>query len=120
MSRPGLWRAPGSWHFAPISDLHLFDTLVEKISDKLSVCSGLFKRALAQTCLLAWYQVPILGHYCGLVHGEGGAPVTVPLHHLRVTSHVLHHLRVTSHVLHQDAPLGSHQARSFEIIFGLS
>ena len=56
--------------------------------------SGFLKRALAQTCFRAWYQVRFLrrifGHSWGLVYGEGGAPGTVPLHNLRVTSHVLH------------------------------
>ena len=33
---------------------------------------------------------PIFGHSFGLVYGEGGAPRTVPLHNLRVTSHVIH------------------------------
>ena len=40
--------------------------------------SGFLKRALAQTCLRAWYQVrffrPIFGHSWGLVYGEGGRP----------------------------------------------
>ena len=62
--------------------------------------SGFLKRALAQTCFRVWYQVRFLrrifGHFWGLVYGEGGAPGTVPLHNLRVTSHVLH----------QEVPLG--------------
>ena len=69
--------------------------------------SGFLKRALAQTCLRAWYQVRFLrnifGHSWGLVYGEGGAPGTVPLHNLRVTSHVLH----------QEVPLGWYRARLF-------
>ena len=44
--------------------------------------SGFLKRALAQTCFRAWYQVQFLrrifGHSWGLVYGEGGAPGTVP------------------------------------------
>ena len=48
--------------------------------------SGFLKRALAQTCLRAWYQVrffrSIFGHSRGLAQGEGGAPGTVPLHDL--------------------------------------
>ena len=39
------------------------------------------------------------------MYGEGGAPGPVPLHNLRVTSHVLH----------QDVPLGSYQVRFFGI-----
>ena len=46
----------------------------------------------------------------GLVYGEGGAPGTVPLHNLRVTSHVLH----------QEVPLGWYRVRLFWIIFGHS
>ena len=65
-------------------------------------------------CLRAWYQVrffwSIFGHSRGLVQGEGGAPVTVPLHDLRVTSHVLH----------RDVPLGWYQVRLFWITFGHS
>ena len=45
----------------------------------------------------------IIGHSWGLVYGEGGAPGTVPLHSLRVTSHVLH----------QYAPLWWYQVRFF-------
>ena len=67
----------------------------------------ILKRALAQTCLRAWYQVRffgnIFGHSWGLVYGEGGAPGTVPLHNLRVTSHVLH----------QEVPLGWYRVRLF-------
>ena len=33
---------------------------------------------------------PILGYSWGLVYGAGGRPGTVPLHNLKVTSHVLH------------------------------
>ena len=49
---------------------------------------------------------PIFGHSWGLVHGEGGAPGTVPLRNLRVTSH-LHH---------RDMPLGWYQVCFFGII----
>ena len=35
----------------------------------------------------------ILGILWGLVYGEGGAPGTIPLHNLRVTSHVLTEMR---------------------------
>ena len=45
----------------------------------------------------------IFGHSWGLVYGEGGAPGTVPLHNLRVTSHVLH----------QKVPLGWYRVRLF-------
>ena len=45
----------------------------------------------------------IFGHSWGLVYGEGGAPGTVPLHNLRVTSHVLH----------QEVPLGWYRVRLF-------
>ena len=76
--------------------------------------SGFLKRTLAQTCLRAWYQVrflrPIFGHSWGLVYGEGSAPGTVPLHNLRVSSHVLH----------RDVPLGWYQVHFFWIIFEYS
>ena len=39
--------------------------------------------------------------FLGLVYGKGGAPGTVPLHNLRVTSHLLH----------QEAPLGWYRVR---------
>ena len=69
--------------------------------------SGFLKRALAQTCLRALYQASFFrsffGHSKGLVQGEGGAPGTVHLHDLRVTSHVLH----------RDVPLGWYQVRFF-------
>ena len=42
------------------------------------------------------------------MYGEGGAPGTVPLHNLRVTSHVLQ----------QDVPLGWYRVRFVCIIFG--
>ena len=45
----------------------------------------------------------IFGDSWGLVHGEGGAPGTVPLHNLRVTSHVLH----------QEVPLAWYRVRFF-------
>ena len=86
-----------SWHFFVVNVLCF------------SLVSGFVKRALVETCLEAWYQVRIceeilgiLGSW-GLVQGEGGALGTVPLHNLRVTSHVLH----------QDVPLGWHQAHFF-------
>ena len=47
--------------------------------------------------------VGVFGHCWGLVYGEGGDPGTVPLHNLRVTTHVLH----------QDVPLGWYQVRFF-------
>ena len=69
--------------------------------------SEFLKRALAQTCFRVWYQVRFLrrifGHSWGLVCGEGGTPGTVPLHNLRVTSHVLH----------QEVPLGWYRVRLF-------
>ena len=43
------------------------------------------------------------------MYGEGGAPGTVPLHNLRVTSHVLH----------QEMPLGWYRVRLFWIILGI-
>ena len=83
----------------------------------LILCAFLFpdhcKHRASQTCLGA--NVPsglvpstslfrnIFGHSWGLVCGEGGAPGTVPLHNLRVTSHVLH----------QEVPLGWYRARLF-------
>ena len=71
---------------------------------------------VSQTCLGA--NVPsglvpntffrlIFGHSWGLEYGEGGAPGPVPLHNLRVTSHVLH----------WDVPLGWYQMPSFWITF---
>ena len=76
-------------------------------NDVLDRVSGFLKRALAQTCFRVWYQVRFLrrifGHSWGFVYGEGGAPGTVPLHNLRVTSHVLH----------QEAPLGWYRVRLF-------
>ena len=79
-----------------------------------TIQSGFLKRALAQTCFRVWYQVGFLrrifGHSWGLVYGEGGAPGTVPLHNLRVTSHVLH----------QKVLLGWYRVRLFWIIFGHS
>ena len=75
--------------------------------------SGFLKRALAQTCFRAWYQVRFLrrifGHSWGLVYGEGGAPGTVPLRNLRVTSHILH----------QKVPLGWYRVRLFELFLGI-
>ena len=55
----------------------------------------------SQTCLGT--NVPLAWYSWGLVCGEGGAPSTIPLHNLRVTSHVLH----------QDVPLGRYQVRFF-------
>ena len=79
-----------------------------------NVLDSLFKevrvfkeRALAQTCFRVWYQVRFLrrvfGHSWVLVYGEGGAPGRIPLHNLRVTSHVLH----------QEVPLGWYRVRLF-------
>ena len=44
------------------------------------------------------------------MYGEGGAPGTVPLHNLRVTSHVLHTKR---------CPLGGTEYVSFELFLGI-
>ena len=43
------------------------------------------------------------------MYGEGGPPGTVPLHNLRVTSHVLH----------QEVPLGGTEYVSFELFLGI-
>ena len=71
------------------------------------VVSGFLKRALAQTCLRAWYQVRFFDLFLGILGalctGKGGAPGTVPLHNLRVTSHVLH----------REVPLGWYRVRLF-------
>ena len=58
-----------------------------------------------------WYQVrffrSICGHSWGLVYGEGGAPGTVPLHNLRVTSHA------------KRCPSGGTEYVSFELFLGI-
>ena len=92
----------------PFESPHLdFPDAGEAVSQKFRASRGFLKRALAQTCFRVWYQVrflrSIFGHSWGLVYGEGGAPGTVPLHNLRVTSHVLH----------QEVPLGWYRARLF-------
>ena len=87
--------------------LNISETSAKLFLDIQGRKSGFLKRALAQTCFRAWYQVRFLrrifGHSWGLVYGEGGAPGTVPLHNLRVTSHVLH----------QKVPLGWYRVRLF-------
>ena len=47
------------------------------------------KRAFGSGTKYVFFS-PIFGHSWGLVYGERGAPGTVPLHNLTLTSHVLH------------------------------
>ena len=100
----------------PTDDLGLIFSKMIRISIRKSELpaenrrySGFLKRALAQTCFRVWCQVRfftrIFGHSWGLVYREG--PGTVPLHNLRVTSHVLH----------QEVPLEWYRVRLFWIVF---
>ena len=65
------------WPF--LSSLTLAELFPSKVLDTLNkLKSGFLKRALAQTCFRAGYQVQFLrrifGHSWGLAYGEGGRP----------------------------------------------
>ena len=94
------------WHF--ITSLWCSEHRPDSVA-KSGKVQGFSNVPWHKISLLAWYRVcfcrNVFRHSWGLVYGEGGAPGAIPLHNLRITSHIPH----------QDVPLGGPKYVSFEL-----